>query len=183
MSPIVQNDMQNDHELIKDYQSGNRKAFDNIVKKYLSDTIGFFYMITGNRMASEDLAQDVFFKLFKSLKSFRFEASFSTFLYKVNLNTANTWFRRNKWKNLLRLDQVVEQSVMDNTVEKGWIRDELWNSIYKLPKKQRSVVIMRVSNKFSYKEISDITGMSVGAAKVNYHHAIKKLRSWIDNNE
>ena len=58
--------MQNDHELIREYQNGNKSAYDEIVKRHLSNTVGFFFNITGNQMVSEDLAQDVFFKLYKS---------------------------------------------------------------------------------------------------------------------
>ena len=67
--------MQNDQELIKEYQNGDRSAFDKIVRRHLSNTIGFFYTITQDRMVSEDLAQDVFFKLFRHLKNFRFKSS------------------------------------------------------------------------------------------------------------
>ena len=71
--------MQNDHELIKKYQNGDPSAYDKLVKDHLSNTIGFFFNIIGNRMASENLAQDVFFKLYRHLKKFRFESSFSTY--------------------------------------------------------------------------------------------------------
>ncbi len=168
--------MQNDHELIKEYQNGDRTAFDKIVRNHLSNTIGFFFTITGDRMVAEDLAQDVFFKLYKHLKKFRFQSSFSTFLYRVNLNTANSWLTRNKWKNLLRLDQAPDRGERDTRVEDEWHRKELWDEIARLPKKQRSVVMMRVSEELPYKEISEITGMSESSAKVNYHHALNTLK-------
>ncbi len=173
--------MQNDHELIKKYQNGDQKAFETIVKRHLSNTIGFFFTITDDRMVAEDLAQDVFFKLFKNLKKFRFDASFTTFLYKVNLNTANSWLTRNKWKNVLHLDQTYEKGERDTEIEDEWNRKELWDSVAKLPKKQRSVVIMRIAQELPYKEISLMTGMSEGAAKVNYHHALNKLKKWIQH--
>ena len=66
--------MQNDHELIQDYQNGNVSAFDEIVRRHLSNTIGFFFNITRDQMASEDLAQDVFFKLYKHLKNLNINA-------------------------------------------------------------------------------------------------------------
>ena len=168
--------MQNDHELIKEYQNGDRTAFDKIVRSHLSNTIGFFFTITGDRMVAEDLAQDVFFKLYKHLEKFRFQSSFSTFLYRVNLNTANSWLTRNKWKNILRLDQAPDRGERDTRVEDEWHRKELWDEIARLPKKQRSVVMMRVSEELPYKEISEITGMSESSAKVNYHHALKTLK-------
>ena len=132
-------------------------------------------------MVAEDLSQDVFMKLYKNLKNFRHESSFSTYLYKINMNTANTWITRNKWKNILHIDQIPDRGEIDRTNEEEWKRKELWDGISKLPKKQRTVVMLRISDSLSYKEISDITGMSKGSAKVNYHHAIKRLKEILDD--
>ena len=142
--------MQNDQELIKEYQNGDRSAFDKIVRRHLSNTIGFFYTITQDRMVSEDLAQDVFFKLFRHLKKFRFKSSFSTYLYRINLNTANSWFVRSKWKSFLSLEKADDKGYRDTNVEDELNRKELWNEISKLPKKQRKVVILRVTPTSDY---------------------------------
>lgn len=168
--------MHNDYELIQKFQQGDQTAFDQLVKDHLSNTIGFFYNITSDKMASEDLAQDVFLKLHKHLKSFRFEAAFTTYLYRINVNTANSWLTRNKWKSFLHLDQAPDRGESDSELENKWVRKELWDAVSKLPKKQRTVVIMRIAQELPYKEISDITGMSIGTAKVNYHHGVKTLK-------
>jgi RNA polymerase sigma-70 factor (ECF subfamily) len=161
--------MQNDHELIQDYQNGNLSAFDEIVRRHLSNTIGFFFNITRDQMASEDLAQDVFYKLYRHLKN------------RININTVNTWLTRNKWKNFLHLEEAPDRGEHDTSLENEWTRKELWDAIAKLPKKQRTVVMMRIAQDLPYKEISEITGMSVGSAKVNYHHAVSSLKEWLSN--
>lgn len=143
--------MKNDHGLIKLFQKGDKGAFDKLVRKYLQNTVGFFYTITGDKMVPEDLAQDVFLKLFNTLRNFRFQSPFYTYLYRINLNTANSWFARNKWKNLLHLDQIINQQKKDTSVAKEWLNKELWDAISKLPKKQRSVVVMRIAKEFPYK--------------------------------
>ena len=181
MSLTVKDEMKNDHELIKLFQKGDKDAYDRLVRKYLHNTVGFFYTITGDIMVAEDLAQDVFLKLFKTLRNFRFQAAFSTYLYRINLNTANSWFTRNKWKNLLHLDQIINQQKKDTSVAKEWLNKELWDAISKLPKKQRSVVVMRVAEELPYKEISTITGMSENTAKVNFHHALQALKEVLNN--
>jgi len=96
--------------------------------------------------------------------------------YRINTNTANSWITRNKWKNLLHLDQAPDRGEYDQVNEAEWERKELWESISKLPKKQRKVVILRLTNSLSFREISNITGMKEGTAKVNFHHALKKLK-------
>ena len=173
--------MQNDHDLIKEYQNGNISAYDQLVKNHLSNTIGFFFNITGDRMDAEDLAQDVFFKLYTHLKKFRFESKFSTYLYRVNLNVANSWLKRNKWKNILHLDQAPDRGERDTTLEQEWTRKELWDAVAKLPNKQRKVVIMRIAKEMPYKEIAEVTGMSEGTAKVNFHHAVRSLKEWLND--
>ncbi len=173
--------MQKDHDLIKQFQNGNHLSFEELVRKHLPSTIGFFFNITGDKMLSEDLSQDVFFKLHKSLKKFRFDASFSTYFYRVKLNTANSWLRTNKWKNLLHLDQIPDEGREDNLVEKEWTRRELWDAISRLPNKQRVVVVMRIAQELSYKEIHKVTGLTEGTAKVNFHHALKSLKKIMNN--
>ncbi len=173
--------MHDDNNLIQKFQSGDEKSFDKLVEIHLHNVFGFFLKITRDEMVAEDLSQDVFMKLYRNLKNFRHESSFSTYLYRINMNTANTWITRNKWKNILHIDQVPDRGEIDRTNEEEWKRKELWDGISKLPKKQRTVVMLRISDSLSYKEISNITGMSEGSAKVNYHHAIKRLKEILDD--
>ena len=173
--------MHDDNNLIQKFQSGDEKSFDKLVEIHLHNVFGFFLKITRDEMVAEDLSQDVFMKLYKNLKNFRHESPFSTYLYRINMNTANTWITRNKWKNILHIDQVPDRGEIDRTNEEEWKRKELWDGISKLPKKQRTVVMLRISDSLSYKEISNITGMSEGSAKVNYHHAIKRLKEILDD--
>ena len=105
-----------------------------------------------------------------------FESEFNTYLYRVNANTANTYFKRNKCRNILHLDQTDEPSYVDNQQDREWKKEELWNAISKLPKKQRLVVIMRISEMLPFKDIGNILHMSEGTAKVNFHHGIKRIK-------
>ena len=171
--------MKTDHELIREFQKGNDASFDELVQRHVQIVFGFFVKITRDRMAAEDLAQDLFIKLHKHLKKFRFEAAFTTYLYRAQTNTANSWLSRNKWKHLLHLDQVAESGALDTSIEKDWRRKELWNAVGKLPKKQRSVVMMRIAQELPYKDISNILGISEGSAKVNFHHAMNTLKDLI----
>ena len=168
--------MHDDNNLIQKFQSGDEKSFDKLVEIHLHNVFGFFLKITRDEMVAEDLSQDVFMKLYKNLKNFRHESSFTTYLYRINSNTANSWFTRNKWKNILHLDQTYERGEVDSDIEKNWARKELWDAISLLPKKQRTVVVLRISESLSYKEIALITKSTEGSAKVNYHHGINKLK-------
>ena len=125
---------------------------------------------------AEDLAQNIFIKMYKALKKFRFESEFKTYLYRANVNMSNTYLRRTKWKNMLHLDQAPEPSFIDDSVEDAWMKKELWDAIASLPKRQRKVITMRLTEKTPYKEIADILAISENSAKVSYHHAVKSLK-------
>ena len=109
--------MKTDRELIEEFQRGSDAAFNELVRKYLDLVYRFFQKITPDKMEAEDLAQTVFIKLFKALKKFRFESEFNTYLYRVNVNTANTYFKRNKWRNMLHLDQASDTGYVETSQE------------------------------------------------------------------
>ena len=173
--------MLDDNELIQKFQNGDEKAFDQLVRNNLNNVFGFFMKVTRDEMSAEDLTQDVFMKLYKNLKNFRHDSNFSTYLYRINSNTVNSWITRSKWKNLLHLDQAPDKGEYDIKNEREWSKEELWNEISKLPNKQRRVMILRLTDSLSYSEISKITGMSEGTAKVNFHHGLKKLKEVLSN--
>lgn len=165
-----------DKDLIMKYQDGDINSFNNLVLRHLKNTIGFFFNITNNQMEAEDLAQDVFVKLHKHLKNFNFNSKFTTYLYRVNMNKANTWLTRNKWKRFLHLDQITEVSVPDQSIENDWKRKELWNAVEKLPYKQKQVTILRVAEQLPFKIISEVLEMKTGTAKVHFHHAVNNIK-------
>lgn len=169
--------MQSDYELIKQFQRGNNSSYDKLVKRHLHTSHQFFLKFTKDPMDAEDLAQDVFLKLYKTLHQFRFEAAFTSYLYRIQLNTANSFIRKARWKKYLHLDQTEEPASRDKEIENNWTRKELWDQVASLPKTQRMVIIMRIAQDLPYKDISGILGISEGSAKVNYHHAINQLKT------
>ena len=175
--------MKTDRELIEEFQKGSDAAFNELVRKYLDLVYRFFQKITPDKMEAEDLAQTVFIKLFKALKKFRFESEFNTYLYRVNVNTANTYFKRNKWRNMLHLYQAPDDGYVETSQEKQWRKEEIWAAVGRLPKKQRLVVMMRIFQVLPFKDIGNILDMTEGTAKVNYHHGIKRVKFLLGNNE
>ena len=73
--------MKTDEELIKEFQDGSEEAFNDLVKRHINETYGFFIKFTADPVEAEDLAQDVFIKMYKALKKFRFQSKFKTYLY------------------------------------------------------------------------------------------------------
>lgn len=173
--------MKTDHDLIREFQAGNKSAFDVLTKRYLQIVYDYFLSVTHDKMEAEDLAQNVFLKLYKNLKKFRFEAEFKTYLYRVNMNQANTYFKHSRRRNFLRLEDQNELVQIQDNYDLVWTKKQLHHEIFKLPKMQKSIVMMRIIQKLPYKDISKILGISENSAKVNYHHAVHKLKDVLGN--
>ena len=171
--------MKNDHELIREFQNGDENSFNILTKRYVQKVYGYFIQITGDEMDAEDLTQDVFLKLYKNLKKFRFESAFTTYLYRINSNQINSYFRKSKWRNLLNLDDYPELTDEPENYEREWTRQKLRNVISTLPKKQQAVVTMRIIQQLPFRDIAEVLNISDNSAKVNFHYAIKRLKEKI----
>jgi len=165
-----------DHDLIKQFNRGNREAFNRLVKRYMNDTYNYYYSITQDPLDADELTQKVFVQVFKSLKKFRYEAAFSTYLYRIKVNTLNSYFSNNRWRSFLGLDQMPELETTDEDFDKKTLSVELWKAIEQLPKKQRSVISLRITDNLKFKEVGEILKISEDAAKNNYSHGIKSLQ-------
>ena len=77
---------------------------------------------------------------------------------------------------MLHLDQAPEPSFVDDSVEDAWMKKELWDAIATLPKRQRIIMTMRLTETIPYKEIASTLNISENSAKVSYHHAVNTLK-------
>ena len=81
----------------------------------------------------------------------------------------------------MHLDQIPDLGEEDNKVDLEWSRKELWEAISRLPNKQRIVVVMRIAQELTYREIHNVTGITEGAGKVHFHNALKSLKNTLGN--
>ena len=184
----------NDQELIKRFQQNNGLAvFDQLVIKYKDMVFNLCYRFMGNYDDANDCAQDTFLKSFKGLKKFRAEANFSTWLYRIAVNTcknklASLTYRFSKM--LIRIDQAKSEE------ERGTIREVrddsmspvsllmkketdrlIQKAIDSLPKDQKIVVVLRDVEDLAYEEIAAITGHNLGTVKSKLFRAREQLRN------
>ncbi len=187
---------QKDSSDIASYISGNRAALDSLVLRHKDRIFNLCYRLLGDRDEAEECAQETFVKVFRSIKDFRLESSFSTWLYAITVNTCKN--RRNSadyrfWKRILRFkhdseddEGPAEIEIQDDTpsplallAEKE--REQLLQSaINSLPYDQRTVIVLRHVEELPYDEISRITGYNLGTLKSKLSrakvHLQKKLR-------
>lgn len=176
-----------DEELVKLYVQGNNEAFDALLSRYNTKVYNYIYGFVHNEALAEDLFQETFIKAIITLKQGGYQESgkFSSWLMRIAHNKVFDVFRLEKHDNTVSNDeydvdlydysQLLEGNVEDNIVADQTI-DELNYLITLLNEDQREIIKMRYYQELSFKEISDITGVSINTALGRMRYAILNLR-------
>ncbi|MEN3037864.1 MAG: RNA polymerase sigma factor [Candidatus Kryptonium sp.] len=172
-----------DIELVNDFKNGNISAFDEIVRRYQKKVYLLARRILSNHEDADDVAQEVFIKLFYSLNEFKGESNLFTWIYRITINECNSILRKRKIREFIPIDEIVNLLKFNETPEQEFINKEekrlIEKAIEKLPPKQRAVFVMRFFENLDYEEISKILKKPVGTLKANYFHAVKKIQRFI----
>lgn len=177
-SACMQQDERTDEVLVKEAQAGDRHAFLVLVERYQARIWRQAMRIAQKSELADELAQQVFLKAFTKLKTFRGEAPFGAWLSRVALNLGRDLKRSQARATLVDIEDVTvaEDAVSEEQVGAERKKAALRTAIEALPQKQREVVVLRVYEDYSFKEIAASMGGSEGTAKVNFHYALKNLR-------
>lgn len=173
-----------DADLVAASLAGDRRAFDAIVERHRRHVYQLCYRFVGNHEDASDLAQDVFVRAYRSLETFKGQASLGTWLYRiavnVSLNKVNArQMRAVPVESLLTGDDRRMMSPGESpsdAVLRGERAQQVRAAIARLPKKQRATLILRVYHELKHEEIAGILGSSVGAVKANFFHALNNLK-------
>jgi RNA polymerase sigma-70 factor, ECF subfamily len=179
-----------DAEVMLRVAQGDDAAFDYLVEKYRRPIISFMYRTTHNQGTAEELAQEVFLRVYRSRESYEASAKFTTWLYRIATNLAVNNARDTKHEraeNQVSIDEPDEESgtTMDiadtrMTVEQQILRNERLAAIRKvveaLPERQRMAVLMHKYQNMDYKEIAAVLKLSESATKSLLFRAYESLR-------
>lgn len=165
--------------LVARARAGERQALAVLVSRHLDEVYDVALRVLGDEELARDAAQDAFVNALRALHRFRGEASFRTWLLRIAVNAARTLARRS-----IRRREVVLDAAANMTAETDLAAGIVLPSqaarvaaaLASLPEKQRLAVTLRVYQGLAYEEIGVIAGCSAGAARVNYHLGIKRLR-------
>lgn len=175
-----------DAELVKELKNGRQAAFSELVRRYQERVYWVARRMVGSHDDADDIAQEVFIKVYRSIDSFREESSFYTWVYRIATNTSINFLKRKKLRELIRFDDLVAPLISvedqpDEAVEREENTTLIERAIQRLPQKQRQVFIMRYYDELSYEEMAKILKKSVGGLKANYFHALKKIKEFMRN--
>src|SRR5476651_613602 len=157
------------------------EAFNMLLKKYQQKIYWHVRRMVINHDDADDLVQDVFVKVWKSLINFRNDAQLYTWMYRIATNECITFLNKKKLKNNIPLDDVsyeLAESLADSTYFNGdRAQQKLQEALLTLPEKQKLVFNMKYFDDMKYEEISEVLGTSVGALKASFHLAVKKIEA------
>ena len=161
----------------------DRDVFDRLVIKYKDKVFNLCYRFMGSYHDAHDCAQDTFVKVYRSLKYFRFESSFSTWLYRIAVNTSKNRLGSLTYrfsKVMVRLDPPLEIEDRSQSPEAVFNQKEkaavIQKAIDALPTDQKTVVVLRDIEGLSYEEIAEITKYNLGTVKSKLARARERLR-------
>lgn len=165
-------------QLIEKCQTGRPEHFAELYDAYVKKIYAFVYYRVSHRETAEDLTSEVFIKALDKIKHYSSDqGTFSSWLYAIARNTVIDHYRKNK--NESDIDNLLGVLSRDDCSEEVAARMRL-NQVGKYLKKfsprQREIIIMRVWDGLSYKEISEITGMSQGGLKMTVSRILRKIR-------
>jgi RNA polymerase sigma-70 factor (ECF subfamily) len=152
-------------------------AFDMLVGDYRRRVFGLAYSIVGERAAAEDVAQDVFVKLWQALGSFDGRAQLSTWVYAITRNAAISALRRRRPSGSLSEPDVLAAAEAATASEDAHEPDApaLWRAVAALPAAQRQAVILYYQDERPVDEVAAMLGMRVNTVKTHLHRARARL--------
>jgi RNA polymerase sigma-70 factor (ECF subfamily) len=135
--------------------------------------------MVGSAESAEEISQETFIRAFNGLRSFRRKASFGTWLYRITMNLCYDELKKHSEQVELSPDFAIADASESPSEKIADAERKLWleRQIQKLPFKQKSVLVLRIFRGMPFKDVAKAVGCSTNSAKVNYRHAILKLKN------
>jgi len=179
--------------LVRNYVEGDENALTILINRHQSKIFGFIYSKISDRDISNDIFQDTFIKVIKTLKSraYNEEGKFLPWVMRIAHNLIIDHYRKNKKMPMFReTEEFSIFSIMSDdslTIENQIIQEQveidLKKLIEELPADQKEVLVMRMYQDMSFKEISEITGVSINTALGRMRYALMNMRKVIDKHQ
>jgi RNA polymerase sigma-70 factor (ECF subfamily) len=182
-----------DASLVQDYVSGNENALATLIKRHESKIYGFIYSKISDRDISNDIFQDTFIKVIRTLKSnsYNEEGKFLPWVMRISHNLIVDHYRKTKKMPMFReTEEFSIFSIMsddslsiENKLISEQVEMDIKRLIEELPVDQKEVLVMRMYQDMSFKEISEVTGVSINTALGRMRYALMNMRKVIDKHQ
>jgi RNA polymerase sigma-70 factor (ECF subfamily) len=179
--------------LVKNYMSGDELALTSLIERHQSKIYGFIYSKINDRDLSDDIFQDTFIKVIKTLKTktYNEEGKFLPWVMRIAHNLVVDYFRKSKRMPLQReteeysiFNLMTDESVsIENQMINNQVELDITRLLNELPDDQKEVLLMRMYQDLSFKEIAELTGVSINTALGRMRYGLLNLRKVIEKNQ
>ena len=170
--------MDPDRQLVRLAKNGNKAAFGKLARKYRDTVLSLVYDFLKDYQIAQDVAQDVFIKAFKNIGDFEERSRFSSWLFRIAVNTSlDARKNQSRRRKFLSKKDVYDESVQKSANQdmQDGIDDTLVNALNKLSDHQQTAIIMRYFHDSSIREIAEVLDCSESTVRIHLHRAIQKL--------
>ena len=190
MSEVIKSD----RELVENYRNGDLASFELLVSRYQAQVYSYIMTLVKDRQLADDIFQDTFVKIIRTIKAgvYKDEGKFVQFAMRISHNLVIDHFRKEN-----RIPTVESSSedynyidnapISDPSVEQNMINEQIHSDLRKmidyLPVEQREVLRMRIYDDMSFKEIADVTNVSINTALGRMRYALINLRKMMETNK
>ena len=170
-----------DLALVAAYRGGDERAATELIQRHSDALARFLYSAGADRDDVEDLVQETLFRAFRRLETWRGDASFRSWLLTVGGNLLRDQFRSRKKRRVLSLEDHDLPARNDPHSDLAALEteDRIRKGLASLPRLQREVFLLRSLQATEYDEIARLLGTTPGAARVHYHHAVRRLKELV----
>lgn len=175
--------MDSDIELMLRTKSGDDGAFSELMRRHYKGVVNYIYRFTNLRDNSEDLAQEVFLRIYRSAGQYRPEAKFSTWLYKIATNVSLTYVKKKSNSNV-SLDEIddggdatgnPDLDIADDIIYRKEMMNVIFEAMESLPEREKVAIMLCKYEGLSYEEVAQVLECTVGAVKAYVHRGRMKL--------
>ena len=178
--------MTDERELIDRAQRGDMESFRLLVERARANVYRLAYDLTSNRHDAEDLSQEVFLKVYRSLQQFRGDAKWSSWLYRITVNTCYDHYKSGTTKIMKHTEDIEndksnnvfcgDAALPDKSADAKMIQENIDRALHQLTSRERSVFVLRHYHDLPLKQIAETLEITDGTVKTLLFRAIQKLR-------
>ena len=170
-----------DKKIIEEVLSGDLDAFGILIERYQQSIFRMIFKMTGSSVEAEELTQSVFVKVYSNLTQFNPKYKFFSWLYRIALNESLNYLKSRKNISVVNVNTSVTHENPEVILHKKERKEALQKAILELNTMERTLIVLKYYEEMTYKEISNVTGLSVKKVKSRLFTGRKRLKELVDN--